>query len=346
MKESGAEFMRQQNKLSEAYVKQVLKPILPTIDGISSFVSGGEKSISEFNSIPSYKNEILEKSIYEYHKPEQKLIHFTSLEAAKSIISSAKFRMFSLYSMADTDELSFALKKIETGLSKFLIEQFQQDVFTLSMNEYSDEDSIKQNMWNQYGDAGFGVGIVLSLGSYQNNWQNHFLSKSKYGSDSLKDLADYHNRHKVFITDNQLQVDKEKIDRLAIPLAGFHKVNGFEDENEVRLLVFNKSDLENYHFPLDFIEHEVNNETRLIERESLDLDYYIFVTEARKKYIELELNPVNRDEYKGLRPIPKIKKIVLGPKLYEIANLKEEFKTLAKKGLGYDIEVVKSKIEL
>ncbi len=134
---------------------------------------------------------------------------------------------------------------------------------------------------------------------------------------------------------------------MAIPLAGFHKVKGRKDENEVRLLVFNKASLlENQHFPLDFIDYEIDNEIRLIEKESKDLDYYIFVTEARKKYIELKLNPTNKADYKNLRPIPKIERIILGPKLYEIAKLRKEFKEKARKGLGYEIEVETSKIDL
>jgi hypothetical protein len=347
MKKNDAEFMEQQNKLSETYVEQVLKPILPNIDKISSSAIGNDKSIDSFAPQPSYKNDILEKSIYEYSKPEQKFIHFTSLEAAKGIISSANFRMFSLYSMSDTDELSFALKQVESDLQKFAIDQMQHDVFTLSMNEYSDEEPIAANMWNQYGDGGFGVGIVFSFDSKERNWEKHFLSKTKYGNSHLQDLIDYHNRHKDFIVEQGLHQDKKKIDRLAIPLAGFHKIKDFESENEVRLLVFNKKSLlENYHFPLDLIPCPIENDDRLIEIESVDLPYYIYATDARKKYIELELNSRILKNYNGLRPMPKIEKIILGNKLFEIYNLKQEFKEKAKEKLGYEIEVETSKINI
>lgn len=338
--------MEQQSKLSQTYVKQVLKPILPNIDEISSFAFGNEKSINSFTPQPFYKNDILEKSIYEYSKPEQKFIHFTSLEAAKSIISSANFRMFSLYSMSDTEELSFALKQIEPDLQKFAIEQMQHDVFTLSMNEYSDKKPIAANMWNQYGDGGFGVGIVFSFESKQNNWTKHFLSKTKYGNESLKDLADYHNRHKAFVVEQGLHQEKEKIDRLAIPLAGFHKVNGFESENEIRLLVFNKDSLlENYHFLFDYKEIEVNKKMRIIMKDSESLIYYVY-PDGKKSYIELDMKNNKSDEYKSYFPVPKIESVILGYNLNLIEKHKEELKELAWQGLRYEIEVETSKIDL
>ncbi len=211
MKKNDAEFYGTAEQIIPNLCRTSFKTILPNIDEIFSFAFSNEKSINSFTPQPSYKNYILEKSIYEYSKSEQKFIHFTSLEAAKSIISSANFRMFSLYSMSDTEELSFALKQIEPDLQKFAIEQMQHDVFTLSMNEYTDKKPIAANMWNQYGDGGFGVGIVFSFETKRNNWTKHFLTKTKYGNEGLKDLADYHNRHKILLWSKACIVKKRRL---------------------------------------------------------------------------------------------------------------------------------------
>ena len=346
-KETENQFI-EMNDISNGYIEEVVKPLLPNVEPGPQFSFGTPQNIGKVTLAPKMVNGILAGSPYDCSKKELKFIHYTSLDSAKKIISSAKMRMFSLASMCDLEELKFALKNIIGNKSIFTIDSYKQEVFSLSMNEFQDEKEMQEMSLN-YGDCGFGVGLVLTFPKeYQDNWRKHYLGKVLYGENNLKDLDDFHMRHKSF-TDNLNGVNIEgQVKNFMLPLAGFHKMNGFEEEKEVRFLVVNKDTmLERHSTYLEFAEIEVNGEKRKAEADSTALDYNVYVTDTLKSYIEFELHPKHKvlNDKRSI-PIPKIEKIILGPKLTETAKLKIELNKLAKENLGYEVKVEKSKLKL
>lgn len=327
MKLRGDEFMRVQSELSKRYFKEVVNPLLPKAETSATFTIGNETP-NEITITPQLNNSYVEDSDYEYKRNKLKFIHYTKVDSAKNIISSAIMRMYSLLSMDDPQELSYALLDVIPAKTEKTISNYKENLFTLSMNEFQDEEE-EINTWLDYGDCGKGVGIVLSFDkTEQNNWHQHYLSKIKYKEKDLNGLRKFHARHTEFSNSIPIQVHGQ-VRNFLLPLAAFHKTKDFKKEKEVRLLVINKDafikDQESQYMPI------------IVERKGIDIS---------KSYIEFLLNPTNRDGYKNHRPIPKVEKIILGPRAENHHVLKDELKELAIRGLGYEIEVETSKIDL
>jgi len=318
-------FFQAQKDLTTRYFKEVVKPLLPKAECGGAFLDGGHQ-LHSVNMAPQLNNGYIKSSNYEYRRRELKFVHYTNVKSAKSILNSAIMRMYSLSSMLDPQELSFALQDVIPTKTTGTIDEYKQSLFTLSMNEFQKEEEEK-DIWLDYGDSGKGVGLVLSFDKEESAlWNQHYISKIKYREKDLNGLKKFHQRHTVLADSTHLQIQGQ-VKNFLLPLAAFHKTKGFKNEREVRLLVINKDSLLNI--------EKSQYEPIIVEKAE---------NKITKSYIELLLNPKNKEDYKGLRPIPKIEKIILGPKLIGIAEIKEELKKLAKEGLGYDVEVIKSKI--
>lgn len=310
-------FKAKQLDLTNQYYNVVVKPLLPKAEQGTSYAFG--QNIPDHLEIsPNPVNGSLNGSQYEYDQQSLRFIHYTKLSSAKSIISAAKMRMYSLSSMDDRQELSYALSEIIPDKSDFTIDTYKQEVFSLSMNEIESDQT-----WEEYGDNGKGVGLVFSFPKEtQNDWYQHYLSKIHYQAEKLEALHQYHIRHTDFITENYIRIIGQ-VKHFMLPLAAFHKTKGYKKENEVRFIVVNTSLFDSW-----------------------DERNYNVINDENKSFIELELHPKHKKQYKEIRPIPKIEKIILGPKLIEVAMIRSELKNLAKEGLGYDVEVEKSKLKI
>ena len=153
------DFKNIHNKLTEAYFKDVVSPLLPMAEqGIS--YAFGNLNPSEIEISLNPVNGSLKNSQYQYNKKELKFIHYTKLKYATNIVEEGKLKMYSLASMKDPQELSYALNKIIPEKSDFTIDNYKEEVFIFSMNEFQKESELPQN-WKDYGDCGCGVGIVL-----------------------------------------------------------------------------------------------------------------------------------------------------------------------------------------
>lgn len=314
-------FKKRLTNLTNKYYKEVVRQLLPNAEqGTSYAFEGG--SINDYLEIsPIPNNGSLSASQYEYPQKELKFVHYTKMESAKSIIKSAKMRIYSLASMNDEQELSYALSEIIPDKSDFTIDTYKSEVFSLSMNEFQNELE-STNTWEEYGDKGMGVGLVLSFPKdFYNDWYQHYLSKIHYEEEKLKVLHQYHERHTDFIRDNNIKITGQ-IKHFVLPLAAFHKTKGYKKENEVRFIVVNTSLFNSWD----------------------ERNYNIFNGNNNRSYVELELHPSNKERFAELRPIPKIEKIILGPNLIETAKLKVELNILAKESLGYEVKVEKSKL--
>lgn len=320
-------FFNQGNELMVQYFKEVVNPLLPKAEHTLNFLNGGHQ-LQSITMAPQLTNHFLKESSYEYRRNKLKFIHYTNTESAKSIIRCAILRMYSLLSMSDPQELSYALKDIIPIKTNGTINEYKQNLFTLSMNEFQEEEE-EINTWLDYGDCGKGVGIVLSFDkNEQNTWQQHYLSKIKYKDKDLNALRKFHARHLEFSNSTTIQIHGQ-VRNFLLPLAAFHKTKDFKKEKEVRLLVINKDAFIN--------DQKSQYKPIVVERKGVEIT---------KSYIEFLLKPTNRNDYIIHRPIPKVEKIIIGPRAENLPVLKDELKELAIRGLGYEIEVVTSKIDL
>ena len=342
-------------KLNEEYIKEVIKPLLPNVQPGATYSFGNNKR-TDIIVAPEMVNGILSGSPYEYNTLPLRFIHYTSLSAAKSILKSGKFRLSSLVSMCDFEELSFALKSVYGNKSTFTIDNYKHEVFTLSMNEFKDDSKELRDNWLEYGDCGFGVGLVLTFPEENiDKWKKHFLGKVLYGTEHLNKLHELRNRHKEFVN----KLDNIKIEgqvkNFVLPVAAFHKAEDFVEEQEVRFMILNK-DLYLKSTPVlwETEEIEIEGKKRTILKRNNNLEYsVVFVNENQKTFIEIDLNPQDKDSYKELnRPIPKIEKVILGPNLWKLSvlrrtldTIKDELTQNARLGLGYEIEVNKSSVK-
>ncbi|NPD45119.1 DUF2971 domain-containing protein [Lentimicrobium sp. S6] len=320
-------FYNNGNELANKYFREVVNPLLPKAETAAIFNIGADTP-NEITISPQLNNSYIEGSVYEYKRNTLKYIHYTNTESAKSIIRCAILRMYSLLSMNDPQELSYALLDSIPAKTDKTINDYKQNLFTLSMNEFQDEKE-EVNTWLDYGDCGKGVGIVLSFDkTEQNSWHQHYLSKIKYKEKDLNGLRKLHARHTEFSNSIPIQVHGQ-VRNFLLPLAAFHKTKGFKKEKEVRLLVINKD---------AFVKNQKSQyDPIIVQKEG---------NEITKSYIEFLLNPPKKEAYKNRRPIPKVEKIILGPRIENHSVLKDELKELAIRGLGYEIEVETSKIDL
>jgi hypothetical protein len=339
-------------KLNKSYVKEVVNPLLPNAKPGAPYSLENEKQ-TDILVAPEMINGMLKDSPYEYSEKPLRFIHYTSLAAAKSILKSGKFRLSNLASMSDFEELSFALKRVYGNKSAFTIDNYKHEVFTLSMNEFKEDDDELRKNWLDYGDCGFGVGLVITFPKENiEKWHKHFLGKVLYDKENLHYLHELHVRHKEFVDKlNGINIEGQ-VKNFVLPVAAFHKSEDFVKEQEVRFMVLNK-DLYLNSTPVLWQTEKTGVENLTKVKEDEYRDYDIYINENQKSFIEIALNPDEKDDYKELnRPIPKIEKVILGQKLWEASVLKNILNKIkdgllknAKSGLGYNIEVNKSRVK-
>ncbi len=251
--------------------------------------------------------------------------------------------MSSLASMSDPQELSFALLDTIPAKTYGTIDDYKCNIFSLSMNEFQ-KGKENNETWNEYGDNGRGVGIVFTFPEENfEKWHQHYLSKIRYNEKEINKLKDFHKRHKVFAKRTDVEINGQ-VRNFLLPLAAFHKTKDYKKENEVRFLVINKDAfLENetsQYEPIINVDTQHNNSNSYIE---LELNNNRFVENAINVF---KSDPGFAKKAAEQRPIPKIEKIILGPKLIETVKLKAELNKLAIENLGYKIKVEKSTLVL
>lgn len=329
-----------QENLTKQYFEDVVSPLLPNAEcedntmWSTSNDKGNSWEVDYIEFSPYLINGSLYGSQYEYKKPLLKFIHYTSIDAAKSILESAKIRMYSLGSMNDEQELSFAIENIVPDKGEFYINGYKGDVFSLSMNEFQEEIELKKT-WEEYGGNGKGVGMVISFPKEtQKKWHQQYLSKIHYKIEKLEKLKKFYESHLDFKAINNLKSVRGSITNFILPLASFHKTKGFKNENEIRFINVNKD---------AYSEREINT-----------IKY-----NGVKSYIELNLNEANlrkkiesvynndfgfADKALEGYPVPKIEKIIIGSKIKNFDKISLELKKSATANLGYNIKVEKSTI--
>lgn len=276
-------------------------------------------------------------SQYSY-KGKLKFIHFSSLFAIQSILTSRIIRLYNLHNLNDPREYSFAgdlitfnsENKEDAKKNMYLLSMCKTDILT-GPAEY------EYNMWRLYGQNGSGICIQFdfSLGPFQQDWRDYFLSEVFYGANARKKLKEVSK----LLTKYENENPKTVIDLGQI--VAFHKSNLYKLEKEVRLL-------------FDCREKKIFQASIYSDREKkrispiIDSDITKSITCNKDiKYLEL---PIYHRDFKEIYtpskiPVPKIEKLILGhsykDNFEEVAN---KLSTLAEKSLGYSIKVELSRM--
>ena len=163
----------------ELFLNEVLKVyLLPNAKVMQSFAMGpvginkcNHVSLGLSEKFSQYKN-----SNY-FYEGKYKFIHYTSIPKLINILRDKKIRLYDLRAMDDKDEFNFA-HKVCGESTNFTINEAKKRIFCLSMCKYELEEREESlNMWRQFGNDGFGAGIVFNFAkTHRNNWINYMLN--------------------------------------------------------------------------------------------------------------------------------------------------------------------------
>lgn len=315
-------------------IERLLQILFPKVKWerriISKIVNNEEKKSIKY-TIPENNNS-LEDSPY-FYKAEG-LAHFTSLSSLLSIINSNTIRLYNLHNLNDPREFSFAYNLFKSSEEEII--DAKDNLFLMSFCDLGifDDNNAEFNMWRLYGDDGNGIAIEFSIVNKPNLWSDVILSKVYYGEEtcfSFKELMSYLNSQ--FNSEVDVEIDLRK-------LFAFHKSTLFKIEQEVRLVCFrhekNRTGLYNYKYE--------NNDKIIFP--NIKVDLLKLSTYKNVKFVELPLFDINDNNKAKLFPILKIKKIVLGYKFKDnVDYLKNELIELCNEKLGYEPEIVQTKIK-
>lgn len=150
------------------------------------------QSCSVNNDIGTYVhgptlNRELSASKY-YYRKSKKVLHFTSLKAAYSMINEKSLRLYNLHNSADTDEYTFIGNPIRPfyhrqGYNEIFInakiDDLKDTFFILSTTSVDELENSK--FWKEYGDNGKGVAIEFEILNDPIDWDGFHFSPVFYG---------------------------------------------------------------------------------------------------------------------------------------------------------------------
>jgi hypothetical protein len=197
--EIGREKGEYARKTVDLYFKEIIHPYLPNCnyenftDNLGNGLHLGVGALVRLRPF----NRQLSNSSY-YYDQKLNFIHYTSLKNCINILREKSLRMYSLNGMDDSFELKYASKAIFKGLTVEQIQNWKNNVFSLSMCELDIEtQSGSLDQWRRYGDDGYGIGVVLSVeNENQQTWYHRYLSKIHYDSILIENIV---NKHTEFL---------------------------------------------------------------------------------------------------------------------------------------------------
>lgn len=323
-------------KAIKHFYKDVLHHLLPNArhQSIGFFGPAEVTRASDVRIDIADSNEINIGSPYFYDKP-YKFIHYTSVPSLINILRTKKLRLYNLQGMDDKLEFAVPLNRLHNKLSEYEIHEIKNKMFCLSMCEASIEDKSQSlSAWNEYGNKGNGVGIVLSFNeAYINEWVFFMLSKVLYTATAHNKFKAIEQRYNDFKIKHKLNINN--FDSILHKYFAFHKHNIYKAEKEVRLLYcqgLSYTDKPPVHYDVN----KKNEKTSYIELE-LEWDWE---QKKREFIIKQGITP------SMVKPVISIDKIIYGFRLgkdakYEIAEVIHELtKDFKKKP-----EIVDSKLK-
>lgn len=362
----------------DLYFKEVIHPYLPNCNYqnfTDSLHNGIHLGFGASVGLRPFNNQLKQSSYY-YDKSLE-FIHYTSLKNCINILREKSFRIYSLSGMDDSFELKYASQKIFKGITREQIQSWKNNIYSLSMCELDVEtQNVSLDQWRNYGDDGYGIGIVLSIDKEnQETWYNRYLSQIYYGSDEIKEIVGKHteflNKQKAFhiLGDHQ---------ELLLNLCCFHKPPIYKSEKEVRYLEYDKCSSCNSVNELNLQHILTGNDFPLIvdiydkvawKKSQDNSNHIVFDTESELdisksmkpvKFKRLPLSsefknnlvekiecPYLKENQEHFFPKIKIKKFILGYryKPSEIKSIESVLNELSESNLGYNIKLDSTRLK-
>jgi hypothetical protein len=213
------------------YLEQA-KKYFPELEFSSHFAiySGEEPESADItlkNESTAFKNK---------YKFKNRFVHYTSIDALFSILTSQELRLYNCNNLNDDFELTNSLEKLGFEMVKEDMKKFRNEFFVFSANEVLNDENIEDfNLWRLYGDNGNGVAIEFEILNSEDSWDNVFYGKVSYGAfnnsyDEMKSFVGFHQEfNKKYGLFNNIPS--------IIPAIAFHfKDEIWNVENEIRLI--------------------------------------------------------------------------------------------------------------
>ena len=316
----------------EILIQNEFETLLPGIK-VRSARAGSKTKVSNSLYCILPENSNLRNSQY-YYEENANLIHFTNLEALKSILKSKVLRLYNLNNLNDPREFSFAGDLLTYNRNNR--DDAKENMYLLSMcktDVLTRHPQFEFNMWRLYGDYGNGVAIELSFNNSQlGELKDYYLSEVFYGASSRVKLKEVSKLlHKYRNETPSIEVDLGQI-------VAFHKSNLYKLESEVRLLFDNRSN--KLHSSTIYSNHE-GNLSPIIMNDSIKSES----SRRLVKYLEL---PIFQNEIEPIStciPVHKIQRIILGHAYKDkFKRRSKEIESLKNSDLGYEIPVELSRL--
>jgi hypothetical protein len=238
-------------------------------------------------------NYLFNSSKYGFNpKENQRLVHFTSIEALSNIVNSKILRIYNLQNLNDSSEFVYSVKIFNENITNEESYFLKQGLFQVSFCEnaiFKTENRIDEfNMWYRYGEKGKGAAIEFEIENEAENWENFHLGRVFYGDKKLEIFRQIKNLIEKYNEPwNAFNINLYR-------LYMFHKTDLFESEKEIRLF-FDKNNGTRFEF--------LKPKTDLTKTKKLS---------ELVEYIDFPLKEFNNELAEMHVPKLRIKKIIFG----------------------------------
>jgi hypothetical protein len=298
----------------EKYIHNVLNPHLPNFE-IAIATNSGYDS---FQLSMSPFGKVLEGSQF-YYNEGNTFVHFTNLEAVKSILSEGCINLSGLNTSTDKNEILLNLKPFQTITNIFLDEEvIKADFLNLSLSPFDIENietiqTCYENLKNNFYGFGkdFPIALVMEIDlTNRNEWYKYHLSKIHYSQTNEKPphfLENLIKNTEFWIEENNYQITG--LQDAIYPLLSFFKESKYSIENEIRLIKspIDSTDDNKYSTHPFFNGVYVNSRNEVVQIERL-----YFESDKREKIIRtLKLDEPIKTFFQTQFPRITLKKILL-----------------------------------
>ena len=195
---------------------------------IGSSGSGYSSDKYDFSISPNVLYQCTKKYNYKYNYFE----HLTSLRSAISILNTNKLRMYNMTHQKDQSEYLHATPKEYHNSLKYERDSIYiiSGVNTSEMTEYE-----LFNLWEKYGEDGFGVKFKIEF-DFEQQFQFNDIFLKKVAYEKL-DLSHFLSKIERIEIDENVEIDYKDI---LVGAGILHKHPRYKLENEIRLALYNK----------------------------------------------------------------------------------------------------------
>lgn len=315
------------------FLEKFIKPFCPNFRIGRSSSSGSINTYYRGTTLEvSTSNEIFKDSQYYFEpKKSQRLVHFTSYSNLKAILKSQCLWLKPLDSMEDPNEM-FTLAQ-NLGFGKKEITDYQEDYYSASFNLFENDNCEEWIFWKMYGKDrkdcldGTGAALEFTIEDQEiSKWRSFHCSEIHYDS-KLQMLEGLKKDAQDWMSNREFRI--RNLSEIFLKLMSFYKDKMWGFEKEIRIL-FDNGDYANENSLIKAKEDSFGRRVELPLGRKLD--------NQNQDYIEK-----GYEEGVNFNPQLKLSSIILGPKIKDFSNRKEEIEELSKNNFTDAVKVRKSK---